>query len=256
MTRTRNLRLVLEYDGGPFAGWQVQPGQRTVQGALQEACAILLREPVLIESSGRTDAGVHALAQVASFETTSDLSCERIRRGINGLTPGGVAVLSIEEAEPDFHARFSARGKVYGYRVLARPSASPLLRDRVWHVTWPLDRGLLAAELATLPATADWGAYRSSDCANKDPVKTLRRAELEVRDEDVLVLRFEGSGFLKRMVRILAGTAIEVATGKLPPGAMVRIRDGRDRTKAGRTAPAHGLTLERVLYSSSSSESA
>ncbi len=248
MADERVLKLVFEYDGAPFAGWQVQPGQRTVQGDVEAALATLLREPTRIHCSGRTDAGVHAEAQVASLRTTSELSCDRIRRGINGLVPPGAACLSVEEAAPDFHARFSATGKVYAYRVLARRPKSPLRAGRVWHVHQRLDRELLAAELATLPGTADWSAYRAADCGNADPVKTLRRAELSTEGADVLVIRFEGSGFLKQMVRILVGTAVDVARGHFEPGSMMRIREGGDRSAAGRTAPAEGLTLERVLY--------
>lgn len=252
MTDERVLKLVFEYDGAPFAGWQVQPGQRTVQGEVESALATLLGTATRIECSGRTDSGVHAEGQVASLRTTATLGCSRIQRGINGLVSHGVACLSVEEVDPDFHARFSARGKVYAYRVLARGPRSPLRSPRVWHVPQPLDRERLSAELATLPGTADWSAYRAADCGNSTPVKTLVRADLEMEGPDLLVMRFEGSGFLKQMVRILAGTAIEVARGRFEPGAMVRIRDGGDRRSAGRTAPARGLTLERVLYSSSS----
>jgi tRNA pseudouridine38-40 synthase len=244
----RVLKLVLEYDGAAFAGWQVQPGQRTVQGDLVAALETLFRETVAVHGSGRTDAGVHALGQAASVRTSSDLTCERIRRGINGLVREGLACVSVEEVAGDFHARFSALGKVYAYRVLARSSPSPLLAARVWHVPLRLDRELLARELATLPATADWSAYRAADCGNKEPVKGLSRAELTLEEEDVLVLRFEGTGFLKHMVRTIVGTAIDVARGHLEPGSMVRIRDGRDRVAAGPTAPARGLTLERVIY--------
>ncbi|MCP4869973.1 MAG: tRNA pseudouridine(38-40) synthase TruA [Proteobacteria bacterium] len=248
MTDERVLKLVFEYDGAPFAGWQVQPAQRTVQGDVEAALLTLMGTETRVECSGRTDAGVHAAAQVASLRTTSELSCDRIQRGINGLVPSGVSCLSVQEMEADFHARFSATGKVYAYRVLARRAKSPLRAGRVWHVHQRLDRELLAAELATLTGTADWSAYRAADCGNADPVKTLRRAELEVESPDVLVMRFEGSGFLKQMVRTLAGTAIDVARGRYEPGAMVRIREGRDRKEAGRTAPACGLTLEQVLY--------
>lgn len=244
----RVLRLTLEYDGSRFRGWQVQPGLRTVQGELQAALATLLRHPVTVNGSGRTDAGVHARAQIASIKTTSDLPLERIRRGINGLTDHGVSCLEVAEAAADFHARGSARGKVYAYRLLARSSPGPLSEAQAWHVPLPLDEGALAEELATLPGTFDWSGYRAADCQSPDPVKTLVRAELHKERWDELTLVFEGSGFLKQMVRILVGTAVDVGRGRMERGAMVRIRDGRKRSDAGPTAPAHGLTLERVLY--------
>lgn len=245
----RNLRLVVEYDGSFFHGWQRQPGLRTVQGALEDALKTLFREPdVYVKGSGRTDAGVHAWAQVANVRTHSALPLRRIRNGLNALAGDGVRVVTAEEAPDDFDALGSARGKVYGYRVLARPSPSPLLDGRAWWVRHPLDRDVLAAELATLPGTADWSAYRASDCGSPDPTKTLRRAEVRPERDGSFTLVFEGSGFLKQMVRILSGTAVDVARGRLAPGSMVAIRESHDRTRAGVTAPAHGLYMERVLY--------
>jgi tRNA pseudouridine38-40 synthase len=244
----RTIRLTLEYDGARFSGWQIQPELRTVQGELKRALETLCRHPVTVYGAGRTDAGVHARAQVAHFHTRSDVSTHRLTRGIAGLCRPGLVAVAAEEVDEGFHARRSATGKVYRYRVLARAIPSPLLAERAWHVPFPLDTSLLERELATLPARADWSAYRASDCGARDPVKSLRRAELCARDERLLVFEFEGCGFLKQMVRNLAGTLVDVARGRLEPGSMVRIRDGRDRTAAGPTAPAHGLCLERVLY--------
>ena len=245
----RNIRFVVEYDGSFFSGWQRQPELRTVQGSLEGALRVLLREDdVYVKGSGRTDAGVHAWAQVASVRTDSDIALDRLRKGINALAGDGVRVVSASEAPEDFDPLGSARGKIYGYRILNRPSPSPLLEGRAWWVRFPLDRDLLAEELATLPATADWSAYRASDCGAPSAVKTLRRAELRPERDGSFTLVIEGSGFLKQMVRILTGTAVDVARGQLPPGSMVRIRDGQTRAAAGQTAPAHGLYLERVLY--------
>ncbi len=252
----RNIRFVVEYDGSFFSGWQRQPEQRTVQGSLEDALRVLLKEDdVYVKGSGRTDAGVHAWAQVANVRTNSDIALDRLRRGINALAGDGVRVVSASEVPEDFDALGSAQGKIYGYRILDRPSPSPLLEGRAWWVRFPLDRELLAKELATLPATADWNAYRASDCGAPSAVKTLRRAELRPERDGSFTLVMEGSGFLKQMVRILTGTAIDVARGRLSPGSMVRIRDGGNRAAAGQTAPAHGLYLERVLYSGESAVS-
>ncbi|MCO4771220.1 MAG: tRNA pseudouridine(38-40) synthase TruA [Deltaproteobacteria bacterium] len=245
----RNIRLLLEYDGSTFHGWQRQPNLRTVQGALEAALKVVLRvDDVYVKGSGRTDAGVHAWAQVANVRTDSTTPLERIRRGVNALAGEGVRVVTAEEAPEDFDALGSACGKVYGYRILNRPSPSPLLEGRAWWLRFPMDLDVLKTELATLPATADWSAYRASDCGSPDPVKTLRRAELREERDGCHTLVFEGSGFLKQMVRILVGTAIEVGRGRFAPGSMVEIRNGLDRTAAGQTAPAHGLYMERVLY--------
>ncbi len=244
----RTIRLTLEYDGSHFAGWQIQPEQRTVQGELKRALETLCGHELTVWGAGRTDAGVHARAQVAHFHTSSDVALRRLVRGIAGLCRPGLVATSAEEVDDAFHARRSATGKVYRYLVLARSVPSPLLAGRAWHVPFPLDVPLLGRELASVVGEADWSAYRASDCGAPDPVKELRRAELARAEADLLVLEFEGSGFLKQMVRALVGTAIDVARGRTAPGSMLRIREGRDRTAAGPTAPAHGLCLERVLY--------
>jgi tRNA pseudouridine38-40 synthase len=245
---TRCIRLEVEYDGSRFRGWQIQPGQRTVQGALQDALGVVCRHPVVLHGAGRTDAGVHAWAQVAAFRTDSPLGLERIRRGCNALAGPGVGVVSAREAPPDFDPRRDARGKVYAYRILNRRDPSPLLLGRVWHVEKPLDSEQMRVELATICGTADWSGYRAADCGSPNPVKALRRAELRREPRDLLVLEFEGSGFLKQMVRILVGTAVDVGLGRLPPGSMLAIREARDRRLAGPTAPPEGLYLERVIY--------
>ena len=247
MADQRTVRLTLEYDGSHFAGWQIQPDLRTVQGALKRALETLCGHPLTVYGAGRTDAGVHARAQVAHFHTRSAVPLPRLLRGIAGLCRPGLVATAAEEVDDRFHARRSATGKVYSYQLLARTVPSPLRVGRVWHVPWPLDLGVMEEELAALPARADWSAYRASDCAAPDPVKELRRARLTERDE-LLELEFEGSGFLKQMVRILVGTLVDVGRGRMAPGSMVVIREGGDRTAAGPTAPPHGLCLERVLY--------
>jgi len=245
----RHFRLLLEYNGEKFAGWQFQPEQRTVQGELEHALATLCRHPVRVHGSGRTDSGVHARGQVASFRAATDLPCSRLLRGLNGLTGSDVSVISLEEADENFHPLHSAIGKVYVYRLHLRRSPSPLEAATSWHIPYgDLDLDLLQTELASLPGEADWSAFRASDCGASKTVKTLRRAELRFESDDLVTLIFEGSGFLKQMVRILVGTLVDVARGKLEPGSMLTVRESRERARAGRTAPAHGLVMERVLY--------
>ncbi len=244
----RNIKLVVEYDGTLFHGWQVQKDLRTVQGALQDALAIILRERVSVRGSGRTDAGVHAWAQVANLHTTSDLPADRIRRGINAIVGPGVVVLTAEEVDHGFDSLGSACGKVYAYRLLLRKSPTALLAGRSWWLRHPIDLALLERELATLPGYYDWNAYRAKDCTSPDPRKTLYSARIRPETHECVSLVFTGSGFLKQMIRILVGTAVDVGRGKLPAGAMVQIRNGLDRSRAGPTAPPDGLFLERVLY--------
>jgi tRNA pseudouridine38-40 synthase len=169
-------------------------------------------------------------------------------RGLNGLAGKDVRVIAVEEVAPDWEARSNARGKWYCYLLLPRVAGPALQEGRVWHIRPDLDVERLRRELATLPATAHWGAYRASDCSSPDPTKTLHAAEVETRARGVVALRFHGSGFLKQMVRILVGTAVEVGRGRMPEGTMVRVRETQKRSEAGPTAPPQGLYLERVLY--------
>ena len=245
----RLFRMLVEYRGAAFCGWQLQPDQRTVQGEIEAALETLCRRPVRITGAGRTDSGVHARGQVASFRLSTDLSCSRLLRGLNGLTGDDVSIIDLSEAPPDFHPRFSARGKIYVYRLLLRRSPSPLIAARSWHIPYgDVDIDRLERELQSILGEADWRAYRAADCGATNTVKLLRRVEVRREVGDVIALVFEGSGFLKQMVRILVGTAVDVARGKLEEGAMLRIRDAGERARAGRTAPAHGLVMERVLY--------
>ncbi|MBJ95321.1 MAG: tRNA pseudouridine(38-40) synthase TruA [Rickettsiales bacterium] len=244
----RNVALVVEYDGRGFAGWQLQPGQRTVQSALEESLAVLCGHPVVVRVAGRTDSGVHAWAQRAHFFTRSTLPCDRLLRGVNALAGDGVRVVKAEEVQLDWDARRNARSKLYCYRILARAAPSALLAGRTWHVPWPLDVDLMEAELAGLLGTFDWTSYCAADGSDPNPAKELKAAYLQREEHEVLAIRFEGSGFLKHMVRILVGTLVEVGLGKRKPGSMVEARAARDRRAAGRTAPAEGLYLELVRY--------
>lgn len=244
----RRLRLLLEYRGTAFHGWQVQPGLPTVQGILEETLAVLCRHPVRVHGAGRTDAGVHALGQVAHFDTSAPIPTERLAASLAGMLPDGLTCLQVAETGPEFEARGSASGKVYRYRILNRRAPPVLDAGLAWHVSRPLDVGAMRRALGPLLGRHDFSAYRAADCQNRDPVKELRRVEVGGEEGGPIHLEFEGSGFLKQMVRNLVGTAVEVGGGRRPPEEMVEVLRGRDRTRAGATAPAHGLYLARVLY--------
>jgi len=246
--RARNLALTVEYDGSGFSGWQLQPEKTTVQGVLEQALAVVCRHPVVLRVAGRTDAGVHAWAQRAHFYSTAELSCDRILRGVNALAGPGVKLVAVDEMPLHWDARRDASGKVYVYRLLARPEPSALLAGRAWHVPWPLDLSAMEAELVSLPANCDWSAFCAADGSDPNTVKDLRSATLSHEPHAVLALRFEGSGFLKQMIRILVGTLVEVGLHKRAGGSMLEARASGLRTAAGRTAPADGLYLEQVLY--------
>lgn len=250
----RNLRLVLEYDGTDFAGWQRQSprapgraGPRTVQEVLEQAIEALTGAPATVRGAGRTDAGVHARAQVASFQTRTTIPTDGLRRGLNAGLPHDVAVTAVEEVAADFEPRRAARGKHYAYRIWNHETRAPLERRTSWHVRRPLDRAAMAGAAAALLGDHDFSAFRAVGCDAKSPVRVLVRLDVSA-DGSLVTIDAEATAFLRNMVRILAGTLVEVGLGIRPAADMAATLASRDRTRAGRTAPAHGLTLMRVFY--------
>jgi tRNA pseudouridine38-40 synthase len=258
-TLPRNIKLTLAYDGAPFSGWQVQPGRPTIQGELASAIERITGEEVLPQGSGRTDAGVHALGQVASFTTGATIPAENLTKALNSVLPAAIRVLSSEEVAADFHARHSARRKTYRYRIFRESILSPFLRDHVCHHPYPLDEGAMVRAAALVAGEHDFTSF-----AAVDPDRAQRLAE-EVedgptnvrtisssrfrRDAEELVYEVSGSGFLHHMVRNLVGTFLLVGKGTLMPEDIPKIISARNRTaNPGATAPASGLYLVSVDY--------
>jgi tRNA pseudouridine38-40 synthase len=241
-------RLKIEYLGSGFAGWQIQPGQRTVQGVLTEALATVLREPVSLQGASRTDAGVHALGQAASFETDVQIEPGRLVRGLSALARPDAAVIEAALAPDGFNARFDSIGKRYRYRVLNRSAPSPLHGAACWHVPQPIDRALMRRAAASLVGTHDFAGFRAADCGRPTTERELTRVEMSTRGDALLEIAVEGTAFLKNMVRIIAGTLVDIGLGKLEPGVVDEVLTTGDRGRAGQTAPAHGLTLVEVLF--------
>ena len=243
------LRLTIEYEGEAYQGWQIQPGGPTVQEVLERALATVLREPVRVRGAGRTDAGVHACGQVAAVRVTRvppDLL--RLQKSLNALTPDDIAIREIDVVGDDFDPRRDARSRLYEYRILNARAPSPFWRRHAWHVTPPLDLAAMDAAAAALVGEHDFAAFCGADA---EPVRTTVRRVIESRllsTQAVLVYRVEATAFLKHMVRNIVGTLVEVGLGQRPPSAIAEILDGRDRTRAGATAPPHGLTLVAVRY--------
>ncbi len=241
-------RILIEYDGGPFVGWQAQANGPSVQAALEEAVFRFCGERVRVHGAGRTDAGVHAEGQAAHLDLAGHRPPAVLRDAVNhhlGRQP--VSVLAAEEAEPDFHARFSALGRAYRFRILNRRAPPALDKGRVWHVGTPLDvtRMNLAAE--RLLGRHDFSSFRSSECQAKSPVRTLDRLEVRRKGEEV-VLHAEARSFLHHQVRIIAGTLREVGRGRRTPEDVSAALRAARRPAAGPTAPPHGLCLTRVRY--------
>jgi len=244
----RTIRLELEYDGTGFSGWQVQPGRRTVQGELEEALYGLSGERVRVEVAGRTDAGVHALGQVASVRVERELPISAFCEGLSSLLPDDVSVVSAEEAAQGFHPRRSALGKWYRYLIHDRRPGSALFRDRAWNFGFNLDLAPMREAAGALIGVHDFSSFRSSTCEATSPVKEMRRIEIYRRAGGLVVIEMWGTAFLKQMARAISGTLVEVGSGRRRAGELEGILASRDRKSAGVTAPARGLYLVKVEY--------
>ena len=248
--RQRRLALILEYDGSRYGGSQLQRRSPTIQGELEAALEKLTGERPRVAFAGRTDAGVHALGQVASATVSNSLDERTLARALNAVLPADVRVVAIEEAEPDFHARFRARAKTYEYRILNAPIASVFLRRYVWHIQQPLDFEAIRTAAGPLVGTHDFAGFQGAGTVAASTVRTIHALEVEDGGGFDLpfVVRVTGDGFLRHMVRNMIGTLVEVGAGRWDPWRLLAVLESRDRSEAGRTAPPRGLFLTHVSY--------
>lgn len=238
---SRRIRVTLAYDGTDFHGWQIQPGLPTIQGSLEEIVGGLEGCPVHVEGSGRTDAGVHALAQVAAFTITNPIPVENLQRAVNRLLPPAIRVVEASEVHGEFHPRFDSIAKTYRYRMFRAAVCAPFEWRYVHHYPYPLNEAAMATAAGRFVGEHDFTAHAASDedAKDKSKVRTIFSSELQ-RTGDFLVYTVRGSGFLKHMVRNIAGTLIEVGRGNLDPADVLH--------RCGHTAPAKGLMLISVEY--------
>lgn len=246
----RNLKATIQYDGTDYVGWQRQATGVSIQALLEDALAPIEGSPVVVHGAGRTDAGVHALAQVATFGLEAGIRPAILARALNGVLPPQVRVTAVEEVEPGFHARFSATGKIYEYRIINAPVVSPFLHRYVWHVAHPLDLDAIRQASALMIGTHDFASFQGSGSFVTSTSRAVRSIEWEDGGgyDLPLVMRIEGDGFLRHMVRNIVGSLVEVGIGRWSPPVLGDILAARDRGQAGRTAPPQGLFLVRVLY--------
>jgi len=244
----RNIKLLIEYDGTNYLGWQVQPRGLTIQGIIEGKLALLMGETVHLVGSGRTDAGVHAFGQVAHFKTKNQMDVHTIQRALNSLLPPDIVIQRAEEVKEDFHARKQSKSKTYEYRILNRNIRSAFYREYAWHIPQTLNIGEMKKATRSLKGEHDFSSFQSVGSPKKTAVRNVTRAEWKRGRDGLLRFEVEANGFLKQMVRAIVGTLVDVGKGKISSEEFRRILDSKDRKKAGPTAPPHGLFLKEVRY--------
>lgn len=243
----RNIRLVIEYDGTNYAGWQVQKNAKSIQATLETALKRILREKIKLISCGRTDSGVHAKGHVANFKTNSKIPLVNIQRGLNSILPKDIVIKEAKEVPLDFNSRFDAKSKVYRYTILNRSCPAALYRNYFYHIPYKLDLNLMRREAKVLLGRHDFKSFQAADKKERSSVRTIKKLTVKKKG-DFIEIEMEADGFLYNMARNIVGTLVEIGRGRFKPGSMKNILKAKDRNLAGRTAPAKGLCLAEVKY--------
>lgn len=247
MSFERNIQLILEYDGTNYCGWQVQKNGISVQEVLNKSIKSIVKEDVYIIGSGRTDAGVHALGQSAHFKTQTSIPIDKIPFAINSKLPKDIRVQKAIERDGDFHSRYSAGGKIYVYKILNNEHGSALHYNRMYHISQRLDVDKMRQAAKAFLGTYDFTGFSSVHSSVIDKVRTIYYSDFNINNDEI-TYTIKGNGFLYNMVRIIMGTLVQVGKGKIAPEDLPMIIKSKERSKAGPTAPAHGLYLQKVLY--------
>lgn len=248
----KNILLKIQYDGTNYQGWQTQRKQGktrfvTIQETIEKVLSQILQEKISLNGSGRTDSGVHALAQIANFKTNSLMPLSRMKIALNGLLPSDIRIILLKKVLADFHARFSAKSKVYRYVIVNKSYCPVFIRKYAWHITHTLDIEVMKQEAKVLLGSHDFKSFQAADKTKKDSVRTIKTINI-IKRNNCINICIEADGFLYNMMRNIVGTLIEIGRGKFPPGSLKRILQRKDRKKAGVTAPSKGLCLDRVIY--------
>ncbi|MCD6153297.1 MAG: tRNA pseudouridine(38-40) synthase TruA [Syntrophobacterales bacterium] len=244
----RNIKMVVEYDGTCYHGWQWQPNGITIQQVLEKTIGKITREKIKITGSGRTDAGVHAINQVANFKTTSRIEIPNLLQGVNSVLPKDIVIKELSDVDEGFHARYDAKSKVYLYRIYNNRIRSVLHRNYSWNVYEPLNVRVMEKAVVLLKGTHDFSSFCGANDDAFNHVRTVIKAEIDIEDNYMIIFTIEANGFLRHMVRNIAGTLVDVGKGKLTPEGFFEIMKCKNRTKAGITAPPQGLFLKEVKY--------
>lgn len=243
----RNIKLTIEYDGKEFNGWQKQPTKLNIQGEIEKAIEIVLGEKVDLIGSGRTDAGVSALGQVANFKIENEMPIEKIPYAINSQLKKSIRIKNAEEVDLDFHSRFSVKQKTYRYSINNSEQGTAIYRNLQYHFPIKLDEKKMNEAVQYLVGEHDFKSFKASGTSSKSSVRTIYNAKVE-RDGDIVNIDLTGNGFLYNMIRIISGTLVEVGIGNIKPKEVKTILEAKDRQKAGKTLPANGLCLMNVKY--------
>lgn len=243
----RNIKLTIEYDGKDFNGWQKQPNKLNIQGEIERAIYNITKEEVGLIGSGRTDAGVHAWNQIANFKTNSNISIEKMAIAINSQLKNSIVVKKAEEVDERFHSRYNAKRKTYRYVINNTEYGSAIYRNLEYHFPIKLNVEKMQEAAKYFEGEHDFKAFKSSGTSGKNSVRTIYKAEVKTDGERILI-ELTGNGFLYNMVRIISGTLLDVGLGKIEPSEIEDIINSKDRTRAGKTLPAHGLYLVKVNY--------
>jgi tRNA pseudouridine38-40 synthase len=254
MGKMRNIRLIIAYDGTGFGGWQRQKNAVTIQGEIEKRLTVMTACPVSLLGAGRTDAGVHALGMVANFHTEKNIPCEAFLRGLNSMLPQNIRILGVEDAPADFHARFSAKGKTYIYKIFTGPVLLPAERFDTYHIPFPLQFEHISDCLMTITGTHNFASFErpgsrdKSQIGGRGTIRTILAANFHDSGNHCFQFTITGDGFLRQMIRIMIGTILEVGRGRRNLDCFRQTLQSRDRAQAGAPAPAHGLTLLEIFY--------